>query len=203
MDRSISVITCAYNESATVGTVLKKVLSLDFVTEIVVVDNGSSDDTLQIVTELAGKNNKIKLLKIENNIGLGNGLKMAIRNTTGDIVVRQDADLEYDPMELWNLVEQIINGNADVVYGSRLLVRKAHKVHYFYNLLANKFLSFLTNMVTNLFLSDVETGAKAFKGDIIRAIRVRSNGFEIENELTIKLKKMGCTFYEVPISYYG
>lgn len=202
MNKTVSVVVCAFNEESTVAQVLEKLLSLNFVSEIVIVDNGSFDKTLEII--LSYKNNpKIKIIQISKNKGLGDGLKLAIQNTLGDIVVRQDADLEYDPYELWNLVEQIDNGNADVVYGSRLLVRKAHKVHYFYNLLANKLLSFLNNMATNLFLSDVETAAKAFKGDIIRSINIKSVGFEIENEITIKLKKMGCTFYEVPISYYG
>ena len=128
---------------------------------------------------------------------------MAIKNTQCEIIARQDADLEYDPLELINLVEVLDKGLADVVYGSRMLVRKAHRVHYYYSYLANIIITMFSNFVTNLFLSDVETAAKAFNGDIVRKINWKSKGFEIENEMTIKLKRMGCIFYEVPFSYYG
>ncbi|PIP27122.1 MAG: glycosyl transferase [Candidatus Moranbacteria bacterium CG23_combo_of_CG06-09_8_20_14_all_39_10] len=203
MKKTVSVVICAYNEEKTVGLVLKKVRQLEFVDEIIIVDNGSMDNTYQVILDAKENDARVKVIQVTKNKGLGYGLKSAIQNTTGDIVVRQDADLEYDPFELYSLVEQIENGNADVVYGSRMLVRKTHKVHYFYNYLANRVLSFLNNMVTNLFLSDIETAAKAFNGKILRSINIVSNGFEIENELTIKLKKIKCTFYEVPISYYG
>ncbi len=203
MKRSVSVVICAYNEEKTVGFVLKKVRKLEFVDEIVIVDNGSTDNTYQVILDAKENDVRVKLLRVKKNIGLGFGLKTAIQHTSGDIVVRQDADLEYDPFELSSLIEQIENGHADVVYGSRMLVKKAHKVHYFYNYLANVALSFCNNLVTNLFLSDVETAAKAFNGKILRSIKIVSNGFEIENELTIKLKRIKCIFYEVPISYYG
>src|SRR4030042_6000194 len=203
MKKTVSVVICAYNEEKTVGLVLKKVRQLEFVDEIVIVDNGSSDTTYQVIFNAKENDARVKVIQVKKNKGLGYGLKSAIQNKTGEIVVRQDADLEYDPFELYSLVEQIENGNADVVYGSRMLVKKTHKVHYFYSYLANRVLSFLNNMVTNLFLSDVETAAKAFNGKILRSINITSNGFEIENELTIKLKRIKCTFYEVPISYYG
>ena len=203
INKTVSVIICAFNEQETIGDVLKKLRDIDFVTEIIAVDNGSSDKTFDILKTSSSLDNRIKVFQIKKNIGLGNGLKYAINQTQCEIVVRQDADLEYDPFEIINLVEQIDNGNANVVYGSRILVRKAHKVHYFYNYIANKVLTFLNNLVTNLFISDVETASKAFDGDIIRSLNIESNGFEIENELTIKLKKINCTFYEVPISYYG
>jgi glycosyltransferase involved in cell wall biosynthesis len=202
-EKTISIIMCAYNEEATVGVVLEKLRSLDYADEIVVVDNGSTDNTYHIIKESQKKDNRIKIVKVERNRGLGYGLRKAIKNTTCDVVARQDADLEYDPFELYNLVEQILNGNANVVYGSRILVKKAHKVHYYFNYLANVFITFLNNFVTNLFLSDVATAAKAFDGELLRSLKLTSNGFEIEIELTIKLKRMGCTFYEVPISYYG
>jgi glycosyltransferase involved in cell wall biosynthesis len=203
INKSVSIIICAFNEEITIGHVLKKLRDIDFVTEIIAVDNGSIDKTFEILGESSKLDSRLKVFQIKKNIGLGYGLKHAINQTKCDIVVRQDADLEYDPFEIINLVEQIDNGNANVVYGSRILVRKAHKVHYFYNYIANKLLTFLNNLVTNLFLSDVETASKAFDGDIIRSVNIRSKGFEIENELTIKLKKINCTFYEVPISYYG
>jgi glycosyltransferase involved in cell wall biosynthesis len=194
---------CAYNEEPTVYRVLKKLGELGFADEIVVLDNGSTDRTRTEIRRAAAENPKIRMLTKDRNIGLGDGVRTLIAATTGDIVVRQDADLEYDPEELPLLIEQIQNGNADVVYGSRVLVRKTHKVHYYYNYLANILLTHFSNIVTNLFLSDVETASKAFDGPIVRAIPFVSNGFEIENEMTIKLKTAGCTFYEVPISYYG
>ena len=203
INKTVSVFVVAYNEENTVGKVLKKLLKLDFITEIIVIDNGSFDDTNKILTDIAQKNNIIKLYKIEKNKGLGFGVARAIKESSGEIVVRQDADLEYDPDELINMVEVIDKGLADVVYGSRMLVRKAHRVHYFYSYLANVIISTFSNLMTNLFLSDVETAAKAFNGKVVRSIDWHANGFEIENEMTIKLKKIGCQFYEVPYSYYG
>jgi glycosyltransferase involved in cell wall biosynthesis len=203
MLKTISLIMSAYNEERTVGIVLEKLKHLDFLQEIVIVDNGSTDSTYDIMAEAKKKDNRIKLLRIAKNRGLGYGLRLAIENTVGDIIVRQDADLEYDPGELIVLVEQVVNGNADVVCGSRLLVRKAHKVHYYYSYLANVWITNFSNLLTNLFLSDVETAAKAFDGRILRSVKLVSKGFEIENEMIIKLKKIGCIFYEVPFSYYG
>ena len=193
----------AYDEEDTVGIVLDKLRDLDFLQEIVVVDNGSNDSTYDVLLNAQKKDDRIKLYRIEKNRGLGYGIKLAIENTTGEIIIRQDADLEYDPNELINLVEIIDKDLADVVYGSRTLVRKAHRVHYYYSYLANRIITMFSNLLTNLFLSDVETAAKAFRGDIVRKINWKSKRFEIENEMTIKLKKLGCEFYEVPFSYYG
>jgi len=201
--KSVSLIMSVYNEENTVKKVLDKLKNIDYLNELVIVDNGSTDSSYEIINESKKQDDRIKLLKIEKNKGLGCGLRLAIKNTKGHIVVRQDADLEYDPTELINLVKVIDDDIADVVYGSRMLVRKAHRVHYFYSYIANKILTLFSNLMTNLFLSDVETAAKAFKGDIIRNINWTSKGFEIENEMTIKLKKIGCIFYEVPYSYYG
>jgi glycosyltransferase involved in cell wall biosynthesis len=203
MNKSVSLIMSAYNEENTIGKVFEKLENLDYISEIVVVDNGSQDNTHQCILDAQKKDERIKCYQIKKNKGLGCGLRLAIENTTGDIVVRQDADLEYDPDELINMVEQIENGNADVVYGSRVLVRKTHKVHYFYNYLANIMITTYSNLLTNLFLSDVETAAKAFNGDVVRSLKLKSKGFEIENEMTAKLKRKGCIFYEVPFSYYG
>ena len=121
MKKTVSVIMCAYNEEATIRKVFKKLKALDYITEIITVDNGSKDNTYRIMLEARKENDKIKIFQIKKNKGLGHGLKLAIQNTTGDIVIRQDADLEYDPDEMYNLVAQIENGNADVVYGSRML----------------------------------------------------------------------------------
>ena len=203
MEKKVSLIMSAYKEEGTVGIVLEKIRSLDYIDEIVVVDNGSTDSTNDILVEAQKKDDRIILFRIEKNKGLGCGLKLAIENTTGDIVVRQDADLEYDPFELINLVEIIEKDLADVVYGSRTLVRKAHRVHYYYSYVANRIITFFSNLVTNLFLSDVETAAKAFRGEEVRKIKWKSKKFEIENEMTVKLKSIGCEFYEIPFSYYG
>src|SRR6185437_11984754 len=123
--------------------------------------------------------------------------------TRGAIVLVQDADLEYDPSEIPELIHPILEGAADVVYGSRFLVRKTARVLYFYHYLANKGLTFLSNLLTNINLSDVETGYKAFRGDIIRGMIINSSGFGFEIEVTAKVAKLGCAIYEVPISYYG
>ena len=179
----------AYNEEATVGIVLEKLRKLEYITEMIIVDNGSTDNTHQAILNSQKYDERIQIYQIPENKGLGSGLKLAISHSKGEIVVRQDADLEYDPAELINLVKIIENGYADVVYGSRMLVRKAHKVHYYYSYIANIIITIFSNLVTNLFLSDVETAAKAFNGDIIRSIPWKSNRFEIENEITIKLKK--------------
>jgi len=201
--KTVSLIMSAYNEENTVGIVLEKIRKLDYLHEIVVVDNGSTDSTYDNLIHAQNNDDRIKIFRIKNNIGLGCGIRLAIENTTGEIVVRQDADLEYDPIELINLVEIIDKGLADVVYGSRMLVRKAHKVHYYFSYLANIIITQYSNIVTNLFLSDVETAAKAFDGNILRMIEWKSKSFEIENEMTQKLNHYNCTFYEVPYSYYG
>ena len=201
--KSVSLIMSVFNEENTVKQVLDQLKKLEYLTELVIVDNGSTDSSASIIKNAQKMDNRIKLLKIEKNRGLGCGISLAISNTKGDIVVRHDADLEYNPNELINLVSIIDEEIADVVYGSRVLVRKAHRVHYFYSYLANKIITLYSNILTNLFLSDVETAAKAFKGDVIRSISWKSKGFEIENEMTIKLKSAGCDFYEVPYSYYG
>ena len=141
--KKISLIMSAFNEQNTVGKVLAKVKYLDFINEIVLVDNGSTDDTYSKLLEAKKYDDRINIFRIKKNRGLGLGIKLAIENTKGDIIVRQDADLEYDPDELINLVEIIEEEHADVVYGSRILVRKAHRVHYFYSYLANKIITFI------------------------------------------------------------
>lgn len=203
MKPTVSVLICAYNEERTVLTVLEKVGRLDFVTEIVVVNNGSTDRTGEIIRAFALKEPRCRPVLIEVNRGLGVGLSAGIKATTGDIVVRQDADLEYDPDELTEVIYPIVRGSAHVSYGSRMLVRRAHKCHYFYNYLANVLFTFISNLVTNINLTDVETASKAFCGPLIRSIPFASKGFEIEIEMTFKLRRVGAIFYEVPISYYG
>src|SRR5947207_9262267 len=142
-------------------------------------------------------------MRHEKNAGKTAALKTGLQLTTGSIVIIQDADLEYDPEEIPSVIQPIIDGHADVVYGSRFLVRKAARVLYFYHFIANKLLTFLSNILTNLNMTDIETGYKAFRGDIIRSMIISSSGFGFEVEVTAKVAKLNCAVYEVPISYYG
>jgi glycosyltransferase involved in cell wall biosynthesis len=137
------------------------------------------------------------------NAGKTAALKFGFARSSGDIVVVQDADLEYDPADIPSLIQPIIEGHADVVYGSRFLVRKAARVLYFYHFLGNRFLTLLSNSFTNLNMTDIETGYKAFRGEIIRNMIITSRGFGFEVEVTAKVAKLKCAVYEVPISYYG
>jgi len=139
----------------------------------------------------------------KTNGGKTSALKAAFPQTNGSIVIIQDADLEYDPAEIIHVIQPILDGNADVVYGSRFMVRRAARVLYFYHYVANNLLTMLSNMMTNLNMSDVETGYKAFRGDIIRNMTITSSGFGVEIEVTAKIAKTDAVIYEVPISYYG
>jgi glycosyltransferase involved in cell wall biosynthesis len=145
----------------------------------------------------------VRLICHSKNLGKTQALKSGIAVTQGEIVIVQDADLEYDPEEISGVIRPILDGHADVVFGSRFLVRRAARVLYFYHFLANKFLTFTSNILTNLNMTDIETGYKAFRGDIIRNMVIVSRGFGFEVEATAKVAKLDCAIYEVPISYYG
>jgi glycosyltransferase involved in cell wall biosynthesis len=199
----LSVVMPAYNEEHTLIRVVDRVLALPFVKEIVIVDDCSRDATGAIADDLAGREPRVKVAHHTVNQGKTEALKTAFALTTGDIVIVQDADLEYDPSEIADVIQPIVDGNADVVYGSRFLVRKSARVLYFYHYLANKGLTFLSNVFTNHNMTDVETGYKAFRGDIIRNMVIISSGFGFEIEVSAKLAKLRCAIYEVPISYYG
>ena len=199
----LSVVVPAYNEEATVGQVVRQVLGVPHLLEIVVVDDCSSDATARIALRLAEDDARVRYVRHERNSGKTAALKTGFALTRGDIVIVQDADLEYDPAEIKHVIRPLLEGRADVVYGSRFLVRRAARVLYFYHYLANKFLTFLSNSLTNLNMSDIETGYKAFRGEIIRNMIIRSSGFGFEVEVTAKIAKLGCAVYEVPISYYG
>lgn len=199
----LSIVIPAYNEEATLSAIVHRVLSVPRLLEIIVVDDCSQDRTGTIAQELARLHPKVKAVRREINGGKTEALKTGFALTTGDIVIVQDADLEYDPSDIGDLIWPILEGNADVVYGSRFLVRKAARVLYFYHYLANKALTFVSNLFTNVNLTDVETGYKAFRGDIIREMRITSSGFGFEIEVTAKVAKLRCALYEVPISYYG
>ncbi len=171
--------------------------------QLVIVNDCSTDRTGQIADELARLDGRVKIAHHAVNQGKTEALKTGFAITTGDIVIVQDADLEYDPDEIGEVIGPILGGEADVVYGSRFLVRKAARVLYFYHYLANKALTFLSNLFTNVNMTDVETGYKAFRGDIIRNMKITSSGFGFEIEVTAKAAKLKCAIYEVPISYRG
>jgi len=199
----LSVVIPAYNEEKTLTTIVRKVLTIPQLLEIVIVDDCSTDHTPEIAAELAAKNKQVRLIRQPKNAGKTEALKAGFAATRGAIVLVQDADLEYDPAEIPDVIQPILDGHADVVYGSRFLVRKAARVLYFYHYIANKFLTFTSNTLTNLNMSDVETGYKAFRGEIIRNMIIVSHGFGFEIEVTAKVAKLRCSVYEIPISYYG
>lgn len=199
----VSVVIPVYNEAATIEQVIAKVATLPLSLEIVVVDDGSRDGTADVLQRLGQAQPTLKVLHHGRNRGKTAALKTGFAATTGDIVIVQDADLEYDPEEIPSVVDPILTDSADVVYGSRFLVKKASRVLYFYHYLANKALTFISNLLTNLNMTDVETGYKAFRGEIIRNMIISSSGFGFEIEVTAKVAKLNCRVFEVPISYYG
>jgi glycosyltransferase involved in cell wall biosynthesis len=203
IDRCLSVVMPAYNEQASLPKIVKKVLEVPYLLELIIVDDCSTDDTAKIAQELAASDERILYVLQRTNQGKTEALKKGFSMSSGSIVMVQDADLEYDPAEIPELILPILNDHADVVYGSRFMVKKAARVIYFYHYLANKWLTFLSNCLTNINLSDVETCYKAFRGDIIRNMTISSKGFGFEIEVTAKVAKLRCSIYEVPISYYG
>jgi glycosyltransferase involved in cell wall biosynthesis len=199
----LSVVVPAYNEEATLAAVVEKLLALPHLLEVVIVDDCSTDATHEVALRLADAHPQVRLARHARNRGKTEALRTGFRLTRGEVVIVQDADLEYDPAEIPLVILPILSDRADVVYGSRFLVRRATRVLYFYHYLGNKFLTFLSNALTNLNMTDIETGYKAFRGDIIRQMRIASDGFGFEVEVTAKVAKLGCVVYEVPISYYG
>ena len=199
----LSVVIPAYNEASTLPIVVRKLLKIPELLEIVIVDDCSTDDTGRLATELAANFAQVQVVRQPRNAGKTEALKIGIALTRGAVVIIQDADWEYDPSEIPDVIKPILAGYADVVYGSRFLVRRTTRVLYFYHYLANKLLTFTSNLLTNLNITDVETCYKAFRGDIIRNMVITSRGFGFEIEVTAKIAKLKCTIYEVPISYYG
>lgn len=199
----LSIVVPAYNEEATLSEIVKRLLAVPEAGEIVLVDDCSTDGTHEIADRLAAEHPKVKVAHHAANAGKTEALKTGFLMTTGQIVIVQDADLEYNPAEIGEVIAPIVNGDADVVYGSRFLVRKASRVLYFYHYLANRGLTFLSDLCTNINMTDVETCYKAFRGEIIRNMIITSSGFGFEIEVTAKIAKLGVAIYEVPISYYG
>ena len=199
----VSVLVPAFNEEATIGLVIDKLLKLPFVKEIIVVDDCSKDRTAEIVEEKRRRNRKIRLLRHSENQGKTAAIKTAVQDAQGSIVIIQDADLEYSPSEMINVVSPIINGVADVVYGSRFLVRREARVLYYGHFLANRFLTTLSNIFTNLNMTDIETGYKALRTPLLKSLVLTSSGFGMEAEITAHIARLPIRIYETPISYYG
>ncbi|HPH94734.1 MAG TPA: glycosyltransferase family 2 protein [Anaerolineaceae bacterium] len=201
---TLSVIVPAYNEEKTIEKVLQALQEkVPQVTEIIVVDDGSRDQTAALVEKAAAADGRIRLIRQPQNQGKTAALRTGFAASTGDIVIVQDADLEYDPADIQHVIDPILEDKADVVFGSRFLVRRAARILYFRHYMANRFLTFCSNLLTDINFSDVETCYKAFRGDIIRKMIITSSGFGFEIEVTAKIAKLGCRVYEVPISYYG
>lgn len=199
----LSVVMPAYNEEKTLSEIVSRVLQIPYLLELVIVDDCSTDKTQEVAQFLANTDSRIRYIRQSKNGGKTAALKTGFAATTGQIVIVQDADLEYDPAEISDVISPIMKGQADVVYGSRFMVKKATRVLYFYHYIANKGLTFLSNILTNINLTDVETCYKAFRGEIIRNMIITSEGFGFEIEVTAKVVKLKCAVYEVPISYYG
>ena len=199
----LSVVIPVYNEAGTLGEVIGKVLVIPHLLEVVVVDDCSTDGTAEVARAIAEQDARVRVVSHRRNSGKTEALKTGFALTTGEIVIVQDADLEYDPTEIPGVIQPILDGHADVVFGSRFLVRRAARVLYFYHYVANKLLTYLSNVLTNLNMTDVETGYKAFRGEIIRNMTIVSSGFGFEVEVVAKIAKLKLAIYEVPISYYG
>lgn len=200
----VSVLVPVYNEEKTVSVVVEKVLALgDMIKEVVVVDDGSKDNTARVMEELAAREPLVRFFKQPKNQGKTAAIRRALAESTGEVIIVQDADLEYDPAEIPEVVGPILKGHADVVYGSRFMVRKASRVLYFYHYLANRSLTFLCNLFTNRNMTDIETGYKAFRAGVIKPLKLTSKGFGMEIEMTAMVCKTEARTYEVPISYYG
>ena len=201
----ISVVVAAFDEERTIEQVLERTLALDLDAEIIVVDDGSRDGTAAIVECVASRHPaRLRLLRHAGNRGKGAALRTGLAASRGAVVVVEDADLEYEPSEIPQMIQPIVDGYADVVYGTRLRGGRPQRAHMFWHLVGNRALSLLTNVLYNTTISDMETGFKAFRGDLIRAIPLTSDDFRIEPEITAKLlRRPGLRLYEIPISYYG
>jgi glycosyltransferase involved in cell wall biosynthesis len=206
----LSVLVPVYNEERTLEEVVRRVCAVQLPKEIILVDDGSKDRSREILTRLKEQNerandslNQIKVFLQPENQGKGAAIKTAISHVTGDVVIVQDADLEYDPKDYPSLLEPIQDGSADVVYGTRFAGGGAHRVLFYWHSLGNRTLTLLSNMLTNLNLSDMEVGYKVFRAEVLKGIELKSHRFGFEPEITMKLAKKRCRFYEVPISYHG
>jgi glycosyltransferase involved in cell wall biosynthesis len=198
----ISVVIPVYNEVSTIREIVARVQAVDLDKEIIIVDDGSTDGTREQLKEIALSQENAKVLYHDHNQGKGAALRTGFESATGDIVIIQDADLEYDPREYPVLLEPILDGRADIVYGSRFL-GGPHRVLFFWHYLGNKFLTLLSNALTNLNLTDMETCYKVFKREVLSDIQLKSNRFGFEPEFTAKIARKDFRIYETSISYSG
>jgi len=205
----LSIIIPVFNEEKTINSILDLVedelLKISFIQkfEIIIIDDASSDNSMEVLQQRTRHKSHFTLLSLKHNMGKGAAIRTGIAQSTGDIVLIQDADLEYDPKDYERLLGPLVDGKADVVFGSRFK-GEISRVLYFWHFMGNRFLTFLSNMCTNLNLTDMETCYKAFRGEIIRNMTLVSNRFGIEPEMTAKISKLkGIRIYEVPISYFG
>lgn len=199
----LSVVMPVYNEEATLEEIVSRVQATPFEKEILLVDDGSKDRSREIMAELESSNDNVRCFYHDQNQGKGGALSTGFRHVEGDVVIIQDADLEYDPNDYEVLLRPIQEGKADVVFGSRFLGGPYVRVHMFYHYLGNRFFTFLSNMFTNLNLTDMETCYKVFKKEVAAKLDIQSKTFAVEPEITAKVARMKVRIYEVPISYAG
>ena len=201
-DWTLSVVMPCYNETETIRDIVATVLAQPYRMELLIVDDGSKDGTRDILAELDAAHEQVRVILQPHNMGKGAALRTGFAAATGDIVLVQDADLEYDPGEYGRLVEPILDGKADVVYGSRF-AGASHRVLYFWHSVGNRMLTTLSNVMTDLNLTDMETCYKVFRREIIQSINLEEDRFGIEPEMTAKIARLGVRVWEVPISYNG
>ncbi len=202
-ENKLSIIIPVYNEKATLGEVISRVQNVDLPLEkeIILIDDASTDGTREVIEHLPEEN--VVVVFHDKNQGKGAALRSGFAKASGEIVLIQDADLEYDPGEYPKLLQPILDGRADVVYGSRFVGSEAHRVLYFWHMMGNRFLTLLSNMFTNLNLTDMETCYKVFRKEVLEQISIKENRFGFEPEITAKISRLGCRIYEVGISYSG
>lgn len=203
--RTLSVIMPVYNEASTLGEIVGRVMksSVPIERELIIVDDASTDATSEVLKKISLEyDGEIRVLSHETNRGKGAAIRTGIAHARGEVILIQDADLEYDPRDYQLLLEPILEEQADAVFGNRFH-GGPHRVLYFWHYAANRFLTLLTNVLTGLNLSDMEVGYKVFRADVLRRISLKSDRFGFEPEITIKVAKLGCRVYEVPIRYYG
>jgi len=203
--RCLSVIMPVYNEASTVAEIIRRVLQQAPVEELIIVDDCSSDNTLEVLRKIAAAEPRIRLFNHPVNLGKGAALRTGFKEARSEVVIIQDADLEYDPTEYGKLLKPILTDKADVVYGSRFLGSEMHRVLYYWHSVGNYILTQLSNMATNLNLTDMETGSKAFRREIIQKLNLVENRFGFEPEVTAKVARFvpRLRIYEVAVSYYG
>ena len=199
----VSVIMPVYNERTFLRAVVERVLAVPQELELICVDDGSSDGSREILAQLQSQHSNLRVFLQPKNMGKGAALRRGIQEATGDFVLIQDADLEYDPAEYPNLLDPLIQGKADVVYGSRFLGSGPHRVLYFWHSVGNRLLTLLSNCLTNINLTDMETCYKVFRREVVQSIPIEENRFGFEPEITVKVAKRRLRIYEVGISYWG